>query len=388
MEDVSFDRLEEIAREIGTPFYLYDPAPVREVMTSLQEGIAGWGEGRVAYSVKTNPLSALLREVRACSGWVEVVSVEEFFHALEAGFEPGELVLNGPLKAAGLDARCLDAACINIDGLEEIPLLEELADAADRSLRVGLRVCTPFTSPTWSRFGLSVEAGEFVEAVAAVRRSEHLRLSGLHAHLGTQVPDPRSYLAVARLLRELWTEAGLDDSCWLDLGGGFPFDHAVTDRLQVPGEEDFFGPIKEIWGSERPFLILEPGRIVAAPCMSLVCRVISRKRRPREPEIVVVDSGTNHNVMGAFYEHRWEFSEVDSEAEGSYRICGPLCMEDDVMSGERKGRAPGPGALARMHSSGAYSFSLSRSFIQAIPPVITSCELGPVAVAREGGIRG
>jgi diaminopimelate decarboxylase len=183
------------------------------------------------------------------------------------------------------------------------------------------------------------------------------------------VSNRGSYFMTLRLLLGLWQESDIGQDGWIDLGGGFPLIHDNSGAEPFSVDEHFFTELGEAWGENRPLLIIEPGRIIAGPSMSLVGTVLAHKKRPREPQIVVIDAGTNHNVMGAFYEHAWSFDRT-IETQGSYRICGPLCMEDDLMSGERKGSVPQIGSLAVMKNAGAYSLALARSFIQPIPPVV------------------
>lgn len=369
IRDEILARAASIADGIGTPFYVYDPDAAPRVIASIRRGMRAWGPGQVAYSVKTNPLGALLGDVREVGAWAEVVSNDEYQHARASGFDPGQIVFNGPLKAAGITVEALGGALINADSLEELDVIDRDAMRMGCCVRIGLRVCPPFTAPSWSRFGLSIEAGEFEQGFARVRDSRWMQLAGLHSHLGTQVPSRRVYRSAVRLLRDLWRDYHLSDELWLDIGGGYSFVHDAA------GESDswpsFFADLAAEWPTNRPFLIVEPGRVVAGPTMTLICRVLAHKQRPREPIIVVTDGGTNHNVMGAFFEHAWEFAEVEGAEAVAFRICGPLCMEDDVMSGERNGVLPKRGSLAAMRNAGAYSLSLARSFIQPVPPVVT-----------------
>lgn len=361
-------QVEGVADKIGTPFYLYHPGAAPKLIADIKQGMQAWGPGRIAYSVKANPLSTLLHDVYEAGAWAEVVSNDEYWHARTAGFKQGEIVFNGPLKAAGIDDEALGSALINVDTLEELDVIESAASRKERSVRVGLRVCPPLTAPSWSRFGLSIETGEFEQGFTRVRSSRWMKIAGLHSHLGTQVPDRRVYQSAIRLLRDLWRDYHLSDKLWLDIGGGFSFDHNTLDTPSA--WQSFFADLASEWSSNRPLLIVEPGRVVAGPTMTLVCRVLAHKQRPYEPTIVITDGGTNHNVMGAFFEHAWEFAGVEGPENAAFRLCGPLCMEDDVMSGERRGPLPKRGALAAMHNAGAYSFSLARSFIQPVPPVV------------------
>lgn len=384
MRSADFGALARIADAIGTPFFVYNAGAVRTAVASLQEALLGWGDARISYSVKTNPVGAILGTLQEASAWAEVVSVPEFDHALAIGFRPDQIVFNGPLKASGFSRASLGAACINVDGLEEIGVLDAAADQSNITVRVGIRVCPPFTAPTWSRFGLNVENGEFDQAIAAIANSRRLQLAGLHAHLGTQVDGEKPYQRLIVFLRNLWKSHGFPDDALLDIGGGYSLSHDKLEQ-QLPNFE-FFRMLADTWGPDRPRLIIEPGRIVAGPSMTLVCRVLSRKRRPREPDILVIDGGTNHNVMGAFFEHAWSFEDLTEEII-NWRLCGPLCMEDDLMSGSRTEKVPRVGSLLAMHNAGAYSFTLARNFIQGVPPIVEINEGSFRLIASRGDLR-
>jgi diaminopimelate decarboxylase len=369
---LDFGRLAAVSTTVQTPFYVYHADAAREACYRLRQGLLEWGSADMAFSVKTNPLFHLLRDLRSTGSWVEVVSDHEFRLARLAGYEPATIIYNGPLKAGGVSAETVAAACINIDTIAEVTVLERAGAERGHSVAVGLRICPPLTSPTWSRFGLNLEEGEVHEAMDLIRSSRILQFRAIHCHLGTQVIDTRLFAESIRFLRSLWGELRIPGHVWLDIGGGLPYEHSQCSDNQPLDPTTLFRTLAALWGSPRPHLIIEPGRYVAAPSLTAVGRVIATKKRPREPLIIVLDLGTNHNVMGAFFDHLWEFSVVEDSIQ-QYRVCGPLCMEDDVMSGETRGPVPRIGALAAMHNAGAYSLSLARNFIQPIPAVV---ELG------------
>jgi ornithine decarboxylase len=177
------------------------------------------------------------------------------------------------------------------------------------------------------------------------------------------------------LVKELWAQHHFGGDVWLDIGGGFPYDHSTPLEEQTFVPAHFFAALADAWGpAPRPVLLAEPGRFISAPAMAVVSRVLACKPRVGEPTIVVLDSGTNHNVMAAFYEHLWAHTDVAAVA--SHRFCGPLCMEDDILSGERLSAPPKTGALVATFNAGAYSLALSRTFIQPRPPIFELCADG------------
>jgi diaminopimelate decarboxylase len=344
---------------------------------SLSRALVQWGSGRIAFSVKTNPLFALLNDLRGWGAYAEVVSAWEFTLARAAGFAPGSIVFNGPLKTDE-ELRLIIGSpplAVNLDSLDELLRLEAAAGASLTSLGVGVRLCPPHRGTPASRFGMEVATGEAAEALGRIAAHPKMFLASVHFHLGTQIPDIATYQAMLRVAKELWDRHRLGPKVWLDIGGGFCYDHARRFEEQLFNPRLFLQALASEWNEPRPALLMEPGRFIAAPAMAIASRVIACKSRANEPTIVVLDSGTNHNVMGAFYEHLWEFQANGSEA-AEYRFCGPLCMEDDVLSAARFGARPHTGDLVLMWNSGAYSFALSRCFIQPRPPIVQIDEGG------------
>lgn len=370
---LNWKRMNAIADGVGTPFFLYDPDAVQAAYARISAGLVGWESGgRIAYSLKTNPYGPLLRDLRSAGAWIEVVSAWEYDLAIRAGFTPAQIIFNGPLKLSdGIERSILDGvALINVDDLSELDEVERTAQRLNKRTRIGIRISPrPDVRPA-SRFGLQIGSSCLDTAMRKALHSPHVEMRCMHFHLGTQVAI-HDWSKMVSAAARLWEQYSLGPDVSLDVGGGLPYEHDRPLATQSIPPRDFLGQLRDLWPTvlRRPSLIIEPGRSIAAPAARLVMRVLSRKQRTGEPCIIVVDSGTNHNVMGAFYEHLWEFEDTEPEPS-SYRICGPLCMEDDVMSGARRSPMPKLGTLAVMHNAGAYSMALARTFIQPRPPII------------------
>lgn len=367
----------EIASTEGTPFYVYLPQCAANAYRAFSSSIQNWGEGQIAFSLKTNPLWRLLHDLNQWGAFAEVVSAWEFSHAIAIGFPPEHIVFNGPLKTEE-DLQWLrqhPPVAINIDSLDELDTLERVVAHSGPRVGVGLRICPPKENGAWSRFGIEVSTGELDVAVTRILSSPSLILRCIHFHLGTQIHDTTRYTEMIGIAKEIWTRHRLSKDVWLDIGGGFPYDHSVPFEEQTFSPPRLFADIADAWGpAPRPKLLAEPGRFIAAPAMAVVSRVLACKPRLGEPTIVVLDSGTNHNVMAAFYEHLWSCVETTTQAR--HRFCGPLCMEDDILSGERLSPVPKTGSLVASFNAGAYSVALSRAFIQPRPPVFELCSDG------------
>ncbi len=370
--DVDRPALNNLANKIGTPFFLLNLPAAVDAYQELSQGANNWERGfYIAYSLKTNPMRPLLDALKELNALVEVVSSWEYSLARRCGFEPSKIVFNGPLKDKAVLERAIleGVGLINIDELSELQRIEKIAALNKHKPRIGIRVCPEYGQPA-SRFGIQIKSKDLESAMELAKESPHLELCGIHLHFGTQLTNEDRDQVINTAI-ELWQQYSLKSDILLDVGGGFPFEHGSLQKDQPFSPADLFKYFNDRWpdNASQPKLILEPGRWIAAPSLSLVTRVLYEKERSAEPAIIVVDGGTNHNIMGAFYEHLWEFEKC-KQKQGWYRICGPLCMENDIMSGPRNGSIPESGSLAIMHNSGAYSVGLSRTFIQPRPPIV------------------
>lgn len=367
-----WDSLRSPVAELGTPFYVYFPEQARRAFERFRQGVSAWGNYQIAYSLKTNPFFGLLNDMRSLGAWIEVVSDWEYDLAVRAGFSADKMVFNGPLKPYDSLLRAAQSGVrsINVDSPDEIEHLLDIATHTSKPINVGVRIC-PADDGGMSRFGLEAATGEVHAAVHSIRQHARLRLTTLHIHLGTQVTSHRKYEEAIRLAQAMWQDLSLGPDVWLDLGGGYPYQHDRSLDDQAFDPVRFFAEIREQWCIEPcPPLLVELGRWIAAPAFAVIARVIACKARSGEPSIIVLDSGTNHNVMGAFYDHMWRFERTREDIK-EYRFCGPLCMEDDILSGPFHGRAPAEGSLVATLNAGAYSLSLARTFIQPRPPIIS-----------------
>jgi len=208
----------------------------------------------IGYSYKTNPLPAVISKLHEFGASAEVISHFELWLALRLGVPPEKIIYNGP----GKSVESLDIAVkkgikiINIDSMGEIDTLDTIAEKYGIIQPVGIRVVT---SVGWSgQFGLSISSGAAWQAVDKIKQKPHLKLVGLHFHLGTGIKDVTIYLqAIVDVLefdQKLRRKAGINVK-FLDFGGGFgipsvaPYtslDHRLMSAGFPPWLPDFASP--------------------------------------------------------------------------------------------------------------------------------------------------
>jgi diaminopimelate decarboxylase len=377
LEDIS-DALwgvyREAAKAIGTPFFVFHPTAAGEAYRNLKAGAESWGNCQIFYSVKTNSFKPLLNELNALGACAEVVSLWEYNLAKSCGFLPNQIILNGPLKDETVIRRCIHDGVfsITLDDIYEYKFTEDIAKQSNRVARVGIRLAGPSTlTGAQSRFGIEIDDDRLLPLMEHIHSSPNMELSILHFHLGTQI-EADEYLSMISEVSKFWALYKIGEDTVLDIGGGFPYRHDQYLGEQAFKPVEFFELLRQEWMkncTDVPSLIIEPGRFIAAGGFTQVASVVGSKCRKKEPEIIVLDSGTNHNVMAAFYEHIYEYERVELDQK-KFRFCGPLCMEDDNLSGVKHQAPPVRASLVAMRNAGAYSMSLARTFIQPLPAVI------------------
>ena len=324
-------------------------------------------------------LTTAPQEARACGG----TFCDAGPQAMPVDQTGENILFNGPLKHRDELRRAFgEEARVNLDSLEEIATAEEVARELGRQLAVGLRVNVRLDAAPWDRFGLNLESGQALEAARRIIGSPHLRLRGLHCHIGTYVLDPNRYgVALDRVLDlcgqlRAHHQVEIED---LDLGGGYAAGNSLHGEplpaeYACPTAEQYaevIGPRLMAAGFEKlPILFLEPGRFLVDEAMHLATSVVSNRRLSNGARGVVVDAGVNLLYTANWYRHEivpaFEARGMLEEAS----VFGSLCMQIDIL---RHGvplppvRRGDPLVVKRV---GAYNFSQSWQFIQTRPAVV------------------
>jgi diaminopimelate decarboxylase len=378
--------IEGLLEKFGSPLYVISEKTLRNKFREFREAfVSRYPNTTIAYSYKTNYLSAVCAILTQEGAWAEVVSGFEYDIAEDLGIPGTQIVYNGPYKPMPDLVRAVEnRSIINVDSFNELSQLEELARRYDRPIEIGLRVNMQLNCPTWDKFGFNLESGQAYEACRKASSTGWLKVKGFHCHAGTYLPDPNIYANLISKFIELAVkvegEFGLEIE-FLDLGGGYASPNTLHKHL-MPGittcpsfdqyAEAVCAPLKK--GLERlvgsPRLILEPGRSVVDECMFLLTRVVSTKRSALGSKIVIVDAGVNLLPTAFYFKH--DISPVHSVGMSveEVTICGPLCMQIDVL---RTGMRLPPlqkGNTLVIKNTGAYNYSQSMQFIFQRPPIV------------------
>ncbi len=362
--------LEEIARQVGTPFYCYSYATLERHFRAFDAPFSGLSH-LVCFSVKSNSNLAVLKTFLNQGSGMDVVSGGELFRALKAGAEPRKIVFSGVGKTTQEMDEALEAGILmfNVESEHELVALDGVAAARGVKAPVALRVnpdIDPGTHPYIStglrknKFGIQFERS--LEIYERARSLEHVEPVGIHCHIGSQILDVRPFVDALARIKELVTrlrEASFSIE-YVDVGGGLGI--AYEEEVPPPPSEYAEALTREMEGFDCT-LVLEPGRVLVGNAGILVTRVQYIKEGP-EKTFVVVDAGMNDCIRPSLYgayQAIWPIRPREGE-RAPVDVVGPICESGDFLAKDRFLAPLEPGDLVAVMSAGAYGFSMASNY--------------------------
>jgi diaminopimelate decarboxylase len=365
--------LTQLAREHGTPLHVYDEATLRARARAYREALAAYpGRARAVYACKANATVGLLRVLVDEGLGMDVASEGELAHALAAGAPPEGIVVHGNNKSdadvrAAVDAR---AGLIVVDHVEELDQVERIAAGAGIVQPILLRITPGIEADTHakirtahaaSKFGIA--PGDAAQAIERAAAHAHLRLDGLHVHLGSQIRDLGTYLHAVDWLARF---APARDLPVLDLGGGLAIPY--TDGDDAPDLREAVTATADAVAERfdpHPELVLEPGRSVVGTCGVTLYAVGAVKTTAAGVTYVAVDGGMSDNPRPVLYGARyqaWIADRADAPADAEYAVAGKHCESGDVLIERAPLPAPRPGDVLVVAATGAYAASMASNY--------------------------
>lgn len=398
-EQVDGVSVRSLLAEYGSPLFILSERTLRRKARELQRAfktrypkvIHGW-------SYKTNYLNAVCRILHEEGAWAEVVSQFEYEKARALGVPGHRILFNGPGKKRPILERALrEGAHLHVDHLEELYLIQEIARSQQKKAAVTLRLnfATGYAEP-WTRFGFNIESGEAMAAARLLQGMKHLRLTGLHSHIGTFITDPRAYEAQVRIMLDFLRAVERETKCQietLDIGGGFPSLNALQGvylppEQTIPSLDQYAETICRALHEgmrgrdELPTLILESGRAVVDEAGWLAATVIGSKRLPDGRRALIIDAGVNLLFTAFWYNHPVKPAQPAAGVPEETALYGPLCMNIDVLRQSVMLPPLKAGESLVFHPAGAYNNTQWMQFIEYRPNVVLIDEQGRHWVVR------
>ena len=366
-----------LAERVGsTPFFAYDRAllsgRVAQVRAALPAAV------RLHYSIKANPMAALVQHMAGLVDGLDVASAGEMKIALDTGCEPAAIAFAGPGKTEAELRQALAAGiCINLESLREIDTVARLACELHVRPDVILRINPDFELKSSGMrmgggakpFGLDAEQAP---ACMARLREHGIALQGFHIFCGSQSLKADAIIEAhtrsVDLARDLARHAAAP-LARLNLGAGFGIPY-------FPGEQalalDAIGAnlaqcVASLDGNLAGARVsIEAGRYLVGEAGVYVARVTDRKLS-RGQVFLVLDGGMHHHLaasgnLGQVIRKNYPVAVGNRMASTTLETCsvvGPLCTPLDILADRMALPVAAPGDLVVVFQSGAYGLSAS-----------------------------
>jgi diaminopimelate decarboxylase len=397
----------ELAREFGTPLYVFDEQTLRHQCREFQSQFRSrHPDTVVAYAAKAY-LGRALAAILAQEGMaLDVVSGGELAIAASVNFPPERIYFHGNNKSEAelREALGYGVGRVVIDNFHEMQLLNGLAQGARQRQPVLLRLSPGIDPHTHahtttgtldSKFGIPLPAGQGEAAVRSAVGGEMpgLELVGLHVHLGSPVFDLEPYREAVAVVIAFAAEMGKKHGLSLEEfspGGGFAVQY--TEERAPPAVAEYAEAMVSALtdacrehGLPMPRLIIEPGRAIVARAAVALYTVGASKDVPGIRRFVSVDGGIADNIRPPLYESRYSALVANKALERrreTVTIAGRYCESGDILMWDAELPPLEAGDVLAMATAGAYALPMASNYNASLRPALVLVRDGGATLIR------
>ena len=360
--------LYDLVKVCETPFYVYSQEKIINQVNKTKDILGK----NIFYSIKSNSNQAILKIMNSLDIGADVVSVGELKRALEAGFDPNKIIFEGVGKSEQdlLYAIHKNIRLINTESLEEIKLLDNLANEKNKIVDIGVRLNPDVDGETLSKISTGKKTDKFGiefenldKIIKLVKSCKNLNLIGISCHIGSQISKIEAYkntFSQMKMAANKFIESGINIK-HVDLGGGFHVKYEDSDpdfNIEMVKEE-----LDNCFTQTNYELSFEPGRYLIAESGVTVTSIVTIKNNGGI-NYLIVDAGMNTLIRPAMYGAHHEILAIDVKSDEfmDYAIAGPICESSDVFLKNIKLAKQKIGNLLVIKNTGAYGKVMSSNY--------------------------
>ncbi|MHB8812222.1 MAG: diaminopimelate decarboxylase [Steroidobacteraceae bacterium] len=361
-----------LAQRLGTPLHVYSASAIRRRICALQAALQGL-DALICYAVKANANLAILGLMAEAGLGADIVSAGELQRSLRAGIPAERIVFSGVAKSTGEIGEGLAAgiARFNVESRDELDSLQGLAAARNSIARASVRVNPDVDARTHAKISTGKSENKFGVGIDEARewfadsgRLTHVRLDGLHVHIGSQMLSLEPVRLALQRLAVFWRElasAGHEIAS-IDVGGGLGVSYR-DGRDEPVAIRDYAEVIRESLRGFDGRILLEPGRWLLAEAGILLTRVL-RIKQGRQRRFLVVDAGMTELLRPSLYDAWHEIVPVSRRQlpPRIYDVVGPVCESSDTFAVDRQLPPCEPGDLLMIKTTGAYGAAMASNY--------------------------
>lgn len=367
--------LDKIAKEAGTPTYVYSASHIRgqynRLKQAMEKALPKNKQPMLCYACKANSNIAILSLLNGLGSGLEIVSEGELHRGIKAGFSPEKIVSTGVGKQRREIAECLEAGIhqFNVESLPELEMINIVAESIGKKAKVVFRLNPNVsggghhkisTGRKRDKFGLSSDG--IFRAYKAAREMKFIEPLGMSMHIGSQVFDvstfKQAFEKIPQLVGDLRQEGF--NVARLDIGGGFPIQYNGEKLLDLDAYAEW---VRDIILPLDAEIIMEPGRYLVGNSGVLLTDVVYVKET-QDRTFLILDAAMNDLIRPTLYEafHHIEPVKNRQATAKVYDVVGPVCETGDTFATERSIPEMKAGDLAVIRSAGAYGFCMASNY--------------------------
>lgn len=374
----NFEEIYKLTTEGETPSYIYSKKVIDRQYNILRDNLPK--RIRIFYAQKSNPNKEILKKIKDLGAGCDTASLGEMAKALDAGFPEGKIMLTGPAKTQKELRFALQRQIfsINVESLQELELLNRMAEFVDTTQEILLRINPPFEAGETntiiggmgvSKFGVDVDyVPEFIEKASKMK---NVKLKGIHIFNSSQILDwDKIYANTVDVIdTAMEISSNFDISLTrLDMGGGFGIPYSkdeseldifklgknLNELLKVPGYKEFLS------GAE---LMYEPGRFLTGMSGIYITKVLYTKVSNGR-KIALIDGGIHHLIRPVLIGQPHPIINLTAIYNGRndmdrYLVAGPLCTSLDRFDTSALLNDVRQGDILAVLNAGAYGYTES-----------------------------
>lgn len=373
---VTKEKLEEIIREVPTPFHIYDEAGIRRNCEAIQKAFA-WNPGYKEYfAVKACPNPFLIDIMREYGCGCDCSSLTELMLSQAIGAVGDDIMFSSnDTPAEEFQYARKVNAIINLDDITHIDFLEKVTGSLPKKISCRYNPGGYFKmsngimdNPGDAKYGMTTE--QLFEAYR-ILKEKGCEEFGMHAFLASNTVTNEYYPMLAKVLFEMAVkikeETGVKLS-FINLSGGvgIPYkpDQEPNDIIAIgEGVRQVYEEVLVPAGMGDVAIYTEMGRFMTGPYGGLVTTAVHEKHTHKE--YIGCDACAANLMRPAMYgayHHITVMGKEDAPCDHKYDVTGSLCENNDKFAVDRMLPEIEKGDLLFIHDTGAHGFAMGYNY--------------------------
>ena len=364
--------LATVAKEHGTPCYVYSKKHIVDAYTSFQNAFASH-PNQICYAVKANSNLSILRLFAKLGAGFDIVSQGELYRVLQAGGDPAKVVFSGVGKTEQEMRFALEknVGCFNLESEGELYKINKIAGELGKKAPISFRVNPDIDAKTHEKISTGMKKNKFgiayeraIHMFREAKGCENIQIKGIDCHIGSQITQITPFIDAAAKLLKIVDELKKEDIhlAHIDIGGGLGIVYNKETTISV---NEYAQRVLEIMQGRSEKLMFEPGRFLIGNSGVLLSKVEYLKHHEGK-NFCIIDAAMNDLMRPALYEayHKVINLKEPKDLNGKemiYDIVGPICETGDYIAKEREIYVE-EGDVVAILSAGAYAMSMSSNY--------------------------